>query len=404
MTRLQPGLDLRGVASVHAAPRPCGASESVADLVRPVQRDLTPGLLSARRSAETLAVASALPFGLTSLVVFEFNLLDPEAPGGFCVHVGRAGSGVLSEIAHAEGAQGAAPFGPLRSAPWHGARRLARAWGAPGSALGRLLHSITLEFDLPQMTSTPLTPFVFLSASRIGVLTSARSGGADWIAEQALPALLGRPVHRALAAQLSKCARELPPGSAITDVGIAFGRTPASVRVNVADLPRRCALRYARRVGWPGSNSAARLVERVLGDLEGRADQIKLCLDVRRGVAAGLGLEVGLGASKAMRADSWRQIAELMHRRGLCRDAAVDRLAALPAVLPHAPASEWPPALQAASDLMGGRYRSFIVRGISHVKWSLQADCGEQAKAYAFAGYGWRRSPARKLATALGEV
>jgi hypothetical protein len=221
-----------------------------------------------------------------------------------------------------------------------------------------------------------------------------RSDG-EWCLDHALPILIGRNLAHRERMFITNIVSELPVGAAISDIGVAFGREPAVLRINVASVGFSDLLPYLGRIGWPGTAMERDRIHSLVTRLSSLVTGVKLCIDLADGVGARVGLEFSLPVQQATRT-GWTPLLNFLVERGLARpELAAAVLSYVGTSSPGANPTRWPPTLLAAARLLGQRYTSVMVRNISHFKVAFSTE-GEEAKAYLVAGYAWRRNAASK--------
>jgi hypothetical protein len=360
----------------------------LSDLLEPIESHLlrlaTPDALCRMR-----ALTREFPLALTSAMGFEFRPTNVCAAVDLLIPVAAPGRHVL------------AGNGTVRlpdcyyDVPiWRGVSCLARAWCNPSSQLDHKLVAIWLEFDesSPATSGIP-TPFVFLSLSDAGRLIPG--GELSWCLDEALPTVYGHGLDLDVDTLLRSCIDGLPTGAGIADIGLAVNRRPSIIRLNVKDLNISDIAAYARRVGWPGAERDFDLLEGLISGLAPIVHSIKLCLDLGHEIGPRLGLECGVARERRLAAGGWPTLLSFLQERGLLgHEIGAALLSFVGISSPPAGCGPWPAALRSASDLLGGRYQSVIVRDLSHVKLSVVAGGRVEAKAYGYAGYAWRQHTA----------
>jgi hypothetical protein len=337
---------------------------------------------------EVRRLSSQLPLELTSLIGIECRLGESLEPMGFFIHVSHAAAEVLARLGHTRDDDAS-----IRDQSWRRLAVLAQTWQNASTALHEKLLAITLEFDLPLKTPRMPSPLIFLSMADAGLLTPESDG--SWCWDQALPALYNRRLDPNLRALAEQCLHALRSDGGICDIGVLLAREPQVLRLQ-ANLPPSDIVSYLRRIGWPGSQGDFRLLQELITELGSAVDRIKLCVDIADGVSPHLGLECSLSVARSLSMHSWATLLDFLSERGLCQSQLYPRLLSYPGVMSIRDAEDrWPSSLRTASQLLGSRYTSLIVRNISHVKLSVLPGLQVGAKVYLYAGYVWRRNVAQ---------
>ena len=330
----------------------------LSDVLRSVGRPVVPSAECLDRAAAKL---EGLPLSLTSSMVLETPLDDPDAPSDVSFAVlTRAGRDTLAE----------APGRPPISEPWRsglaGARALAQAWRDPQHPLRDRLGSLWIELD----AQGPRGSVDLLFARGAPLLSPADAG---WLVDEVAPrlgrALPGGP--EALDAQLAA----LPPSSALSYVGFAGGLRPPGWKICVEGLTAASAADHARRLGWTGAKSA---MSRAVTFLEDHVPHTVLQLGLDPELSSRVGLE-------GYRPDgAWQNCLQALVEHGLASPLRVEQVRAWTLDVPRADLS---PALLLAERATSRRV-SFL-RAVSHVKLSVDASGELRAKAYLWAGLRW---------------
>jgi hypothetical protein len=374
------GLEVDTGSGVRRMPTGGSLSELLEPIEPHLQRLATPDALRQMR-----AVTHEFPLALTSTIGFEFRTTDVPAAVDLLIPVAVPGRHVLA-------GEGSAclPHYFYNLPIWRRLSRLARIWCNPSSPLNQKLLTIWLEFDQPSLaTGTAPTPFVFLSLSDVGRLVA--DAELSWCLDEALPTVLGHQLAPSVDALLRTCVDGLPAGAGTADIGLAVNRRPTVIRLNIKGLHLSGIASYARHIGWPGAAHDYDRLEDLISGLAPLIPATKLCIDLGDGVGPRLGLECPISLEQRLAAGGWSTLLSFVQQRGLFGHEMQSALLSYVGVSYPRAHGPWPRALRSASGLLDGRYQPVIVRDLSHVKISVVAGGRDDAKAYGYAGYAWRK-------------
>lgn len=295
------------------------------------------------------------------------RLLPPCPVGGFECHLGHGPAGADLQVQLPRHAVSLPMAGSRRA--WRVARDFHRA-SLTDAPLRRCVDDVGLEFDLHR--SATQAPAVFAALDHDAARNARRLA---FVASR----LLGRPVSRALSAQLRTCIDALPHTAAIRFIGAMLSRPVSALRLDVCDLGADRAAEYLRAAGWPHSVAP---VASLLVDLGALTDSIVLCLDVTDHILPRIGIECIL-ERQPPEEPRWSRLLAHLRALDLCTDEQADAVLGWPGATARThEAGAWPGSLGIADRLMGSDAASVVARYVSHLKVLYRPDHALEAKAY----------------------
>jgi hypothetical protein len=247
-----------------------------------------------------------------------------------------------------------------------------------------------LEFDATDSLAAIVpVPFVFLTTSELGRLQ--RNADHRWLFRDILPVLLESALNDDFLATINRCLKSLPPRNSISDIGIAFNRSPLSIRLNGAPFHPPDVTTFLRSIGWRGSPANYRKLDQLLADLTPLVRVIKPCIDISESLGDRVGLEFSIPPPQALLQSGWARIFDLLVEWQLCNAARREAVLSFIGLSMNGDClGPWPQILTHAEQILANRYRAVIMRNISHLKLSCTASGSYEAKAYLFTVYAWR--------------
>ena len=328
----------------------------MADYVEVVSGDIDPSLIGSTALDRLWTVARRLPS--LSFAGFECRLAADNPRVDLQVNLTRVRMGFPEDL--------------LTDPVWAFLDRLTEAWVDPRTDLHRHLNGVFMEFDLDGPPPAVPVPSLFFALQ--DGLTSAT------IVLDRLADLLphASDLHHALARRLS----DLPPGAALANVGVMFGRTPTVCRARVtgfqpSDVGAFLDLRrHPAQEGW---KTALALTDSV--------DAAALLVDVEEDDARRAGLELFFDRQHPYE-KRWREVLGRLVDMGACSGEKRDALLRWPGAVPKPP-DRSPKAIGWGDRLLRGRAVSLFWRSVNHIKVTPAPDGTVSAKAYLAFGHNW---------------
>lgn len=330
----------------------------------------SPALVSQAALTGLRSVASVLPSLLSRVFILESDLGSAAADVDLSVCCGAEDQG-LDILAGRRGGLGLPPS--LASEPgWLAAGRLAR--GCLGDR-GPDVHSAWLEFDAGSSV-----PSLFFGASPRG-----DSGFRALLA--VLECTLPGPLPPGAGATLLRCFQALPAGAEVYQMGAMTGRAVVDARICVRGIRAQDAAGYLGRVGWRGPGAA---LTTLLARLAPETLALHLSVSLEDGA---LSPRVGVELAGGIELAGGRPPLDALAADALCTPAKLAAVRAWPGASDARSEERWPPMLARAEAALGGRWRSGLLRRLSHVKITLAP--GEAPRAKAYLWFAYFVSPAR---------
>ncbi|MEW5985979.1 MAG: hypothetical protein AB1791_05045 [Chloroflexota bacterium] len=349
-----------------------------------------PGELVSRDNlAHIKAVARFLPRQMTSYLGLECRLGTGPSRVDLAVATNAREAAVLGgrgfplwDNSELEGAEDG-----MSRLVWSCLRQFYGLWAEAASGWPEQIDSLWLELDVDgRPAGLPVPNFFFRLR---GGVTSGEGGlaaeGYRWIAQMALPVVLGRPVAASLEKQMLACLVAARPAR-LVHVGLMLPRTTDSLRLVFGHVPISDVPAVLSQLGWPGSPRALAARLKPLPDW---VDSVALHVDLGERLGAQIGLECYVRDKG--QSDAWRPLLHGLIACGLCRpDKAEALLRAWPGYTTEDTCPDrWPENLAMVSSLLGFRARSAFVRSVHHVKLTYDPAGGMEAKAYLAIEHRW---------------
>ena len=260
-------------------------------------------------------------------------------------------------------------------------------WANSKYSLYENVDNIWLEFDIDKHSLEVPEPSLFFGPKKIKRKEVA-SCQTNWVADEALPLLLGKPIPKEVKKQLLKCFNLLPPNGEIFQIGVMLPRKSESqiVRLCVENIPNEQILDYLINIGW--SDSSDRLSS-LLSELSGFVDVIRLNFAIEDTVFPKIGLECYLH-KQPQNSPKWKLFQNYLVKNKLCSFEEANALSNWSGYSEEKENSElWQDNFRKASALVSPNFKSTIVRLLHHIKIVYQPARPLQAKAYLWFGHRW---------------
>lgn len=329
------------------------------------------GLAGRDQVAKMRAAARLLPpsadFG------FECRLSDDDPTLDLCARV-AADDGTRAAYAGANSSVHLAPAW-LRHEAWRRLQRLCARWATAGSALHQEIVDLWIELDYAELAADVPTPCLFVKPR------SDRSAAP--VVARALGGLLRHDgVDFVLPAAVRRCFDALPPGAAITRVGVMASRSDSPMRL-VVQINAGDVADFLAAVRWPGSFTQ---LDHFLRDIAPLTSSCVLNLDVHQTLSPKLAFECACAEADAPE-ELLARLFDRLHALGLSARRKAEALMRWPGVTASSPAAPWPPNLTAAAHRLARR--SAFVRRVSHLKMVYEEAGPPTAKAYFGMSHRW---------------
>lgn len=184
--------------------------------------------------------------------------------------------------------------------------------------------------------------------------------------------------------------RTISSDISISYVGFMLGRGDA-IRVNLRAVRPDDLADVLADLGWPGDAGRA---EALFSNLVGLTGQVAVALDFAPSIRPTIGFECALPHFPTEE-PRWRELFDRLCADGLCsreKRAALERVGAR--LYPEEKGQDWPASWIVATVTAPSRWAPWFERRLSHVKVSIAADGGIDAKAYISAQHHWSRGGA----------
>ena len=193
---------------------------------------------------------------------------------------------------------------------------------------------------------------------------------------------------------LERCFRALSSDEKVGHVGLMLSRGEDAVRLCIRLRSVERTIEYLTVMGWPGDEADLR---GVLEPLARSVDRAVLAIDVGDAVRPKIGLECYFyGNRQPRREPRWGAFLNSLVLSGLCTADNREPLLTYPGYVDEAAQTvPWPAALRRASQLLGGRSLSTLVRSLHHVKIVFRPGEPLEAKAYLAGNHHWHTPASR---------
>lgn len=267
---------------------------------------------------------------------------------------------------------------------WNKVHNFCNYWANPKSSLYNNVDNIWLEFDIDKHTSEIPEPSLFFGPN---VRENALYQN-DWIADEALPLLLGKPIPKEVKKQLLKCFYFLPPDGEVFQIGVMLPRKSESqiIRLCVEDIANEQILDYLINIGWSDSSNQ---LSSLLSNLSTFVDVIRLNFAIEDTIFPKIGLECYLH-DQPRNSPKWQRFKDYLVRNNLCTLEKANALLNWSGYSEEKDNPElWQDNFTRASTLVTPNFKSTIVRLLHHIKIVYQPNQPLQAKAYLWFGHRW---------------
>jgi hypothetical protein len=352
-------------------------SYELGPMIATVAGHLRPSLVSRDNIANILSIARGVPSW--QCAGFECRLGDPAPRADFGIHLRRQ-HGIPGDALRQDGLATAAS---ATSPAWQRLRRFADAWSDRDTLVAQAIPAVSLEFDVHDRDgqSEGAAPSIFVSM-RFGPRSAARARTRSVddcrVVVDAVLDALGADAGGARDT-LDRSVRVVMSRVAFLQLGVWLARPVDTFRICAPGLPLRDIPAVVRALGWSGPADAYASRWK---DLLEFGDRGTLHLDVGRGIAPRVGIEVIFGERSA----TWQRddpedtrVLDYLVEKGLCLPEKRD------AVL------SWVGAFRLGG-LHGEDGSALFLRTVSHVKLVFEPDQPPQAKAYLAVGRVDRRT------------
>lgn len=350
---------------------------SLAEYLHPIRPDLAPGILSDRGLRAMTGLAALIPFAPIQEFGFECRLNDAVPRLDLGLSLGRPGGPELLGDRHP---WIRFPSRWTRHPAWGGLSRFGRAWAGADALLEQTVRVVFLEFDLADGMGEPGVPSLFFNLEPAHPQPqAARDQVRVPTALRGLTALLERPAPPPQAGLVAACIAELPSVAKAAFLGLMLSRPDPTVRLCLSRLPEAAILPYLERIGWTGHRAG---LAKLLALAGARADVFTLNLDLGPEgnllPRAGIECFIRPWAWLASRG-RWSDLVDTLRETGLCLAEKGDGVLAFGGLTPIHDPRLWPPDLA----LGGPSHPRFgLARSINHLKITIEAQGGLEAKAY----------------------
>ena len=260
-------------------------------------------------------------------------------------------------------------------------------WADLKSSLYENVDNIWLEFDVDKHSLEVPEPSLFFGPKNI-----RGKGVADyqnnWVADEALPLLLGKSVPKEVKQQLLKCFDSLPSDGEVFQIGVMLPRKSESqiVRLCVEDIPNKQIFDYLSNIGWSDSSNQ---LSSLLSELSNLVDVIRLNFAIEDTIFPKIGLECYLH-EQPKNSPKWQRFKDYLVRNNLCTLEKANALLDWSGYSEEKDNPElWQDNFTRASTLATPNFKSTIVRLLHHIKIVYQPNQPLQAKAYLWFGHRW---------------
>ena len=361
---------------------------SLASIVRLIRTQIPGELISSRWMGEIEGVAARLPSAPIRFWGFECRLGEHEPSADLLVSI-TVDDGGRDALA-VEGLDWLAAKAE-RARPWQRVLDFCKLWLDPGSSLLEGVAGIWLEFDVNGAAFDESEPNLFF-APRSGSRSSCHEDGGCFVADVALPVLLGVRATVAQERQLRLCFECLPEEAQVFQIGVMLARPSGAVRLCISGLSPNGLLAYLRAIGWAGPAGELR---RLLDGLQPFADSFVLAIDMGEALSPRIGLECYVDGFRQPRVEPrWRALLDSLVSRGLCTPGKRDGVLAWPAVFQDSDMlADWPENLRLVSEFLGRRAASLFLCSLHHLKITFEPERPLEAKAYLGVAHLWRSAP-----------
>jgi hypothetical protein len=258
---------------------------------------------------------------------------------------------------------------------WRGVHSFFQHWADEGSRLHHEVETVWLEFDRSTLGDPVPRPCVFFSTPKLNPTS------AGWITDVAVDLLRRAPLPDPIRRNVQRCIGALPPGAALTYVGVLLSRATDTIRL-CARMQVERVRPYLDALEWHDRTS--RLQSVLFHAARAYASDVVVNLDVGHSISPKLGIEVKPNPSHL-----WPLFLERLVALGLC--SPVRGKAAL----------AWPGHDSALSRISPGsisllppadpsRAQALQVRTINHAKIVVCPEQATRAKLYLYAGFVWQ--------------
>jgi hypothetical protein len=323
----------------------------VSDALRRVagRPDFPRELVPSQRMGHISAAAGMLPDAVDAFG-FECRLGEGQTRVDFGTLVTAEGGGreVLAALDRDDAKGGRL----LEEDAWARLASFCGDWADPASPVHRHVPLILLEFDLDTAPRGVPVPAIFFSiASARGGAPQVDDSADGWIANRALPTLLGRPVPHEVAESLGHCFSTLPSGGRVLHLAAMY-LTSIGSAAPIHDIER-----LLRRYG--------------INAMGARKDMAEIQFDIGAGISPRIGVEfTSYHPAPEDRKAEWDTLLERLVADGLCAPSKRDALL------------RWPRTYRAR--FRPESWPCTFAQEISHVKIVHQPGHPLEAKAYLF--------------------
>lgn len=244
---------------------------------------------------------------------------------------------------------------------------------------------LDLEFDISGPPPAIPMPALFLE-TELGSETSAQD------VPEKVSILMGGSTDTRLSSALAACLSALPQQCRVSHVGAMFSRPSAGIRLLLSDISVSEARDFLARVGWRGNLAAFR---DVLHGIDPMADSFMLGITVTQdGVARRVGVEYFLDNDPRRNRRFGALLAHL-GRLGHCPAPTAESFVEWQGTCrPEEHVESWPKSLSFTEQLLAGHAHSVLVRFLSHIKLTFEAEGIASVKGYrGFCHYFLETSP-----------
>ena len=316
--------------------------------------DIPSELVTRENLADIVAVAGELPAAMASFFGFECGLAAATRTD-FALNLTAAGLDALARNA------------ALSGDSCRGIRDFCRLWRRRGSGDAHA-GAIWLEFDVkPGSRGAPPSVFFRVEAGEEPA----------WTIGEAIPTLRGAPLSDAVAANVAHVIDAVRPEATALQIGVMLARPIDAVRVCALGIapPRLMSLLY--RAGWKGSRATSAAIARKYSP---HVDAFGVHLDVAQRLSPAAGVEM-LYAGREWehqphREPRWQRLfAQLVDDR-LCTHERREALFGWPGYVDD--------GLEPLTKLLAPSLATtgIVLRGLQHVKLSVDPEGGTAAKIY----------------------
>ena len=278
------------------------------------------------------------------------------------------------------------PQNLLENDKWQQVRSFAKAWKDKGSTIHDFVDTIWLEFDSETvlLSNCPIPSFFFASDR----ITSEGIKEVDWVTNDALKLIFGKPLKSEVARQVNRCIRLLPKEARAKSFGIMLSRSEERVRMVTSKMPADKVLNYLSTVGWSGDRQDIQSIITAIGQI---VKDINVSIDIGSSIGSRLGLELRPDEELNFNQITfqWKQIFEILANYKLCPTDVSQEILSFPGAIDERALFEASETWQYATALMDSRASSFIVKDISHLKIVVESGKSLQAKIYLKVGQAW---------------